>query len=104
MSFVNTVNTINANAAVYAPAAINGVLAVEQAAAGLPGQTKSDIVVNTIVTGTQAAAKIGEALPVPSVQAVSALVDIIVSILNAAGVFKKRNSTPAAAAPVDQPK
>ncbi len=95
MSFTKTIDQINAETAKYAPAVLAGVLAVEKAAAGLPGQTKQEIVVNTIVTGAQSAAKAAEGVSVPAVSAVGALVDIIVAILNAAGLFTHGNPGPA---------
>lgn len=85
MSVTSTVNQIDAQAAKYAPAVLQGVLAVEAAAKGLPGQTKADLVINTIQAGAAAAQNV----PVPAVAGIAALVNLFVSILNAAGIFKK---------------
>jgi hypothetical protein len=92
MSVTTTVNQIDQASATYAPAVLTGVLAVEKAAAGLPGETKSQLVVNTIVAGATAA----EGVPVPAVQGIAALVALFCTILNAAGIFKPKPA-PAAA-------
>ncbi len=85
MSFTKTVDQINTETVKYAPAVLQGVLAVEAAAKGLPGQAKQQLVVDAIVAGATAA----QAVPVPAVQGVAALVNLFVAILNAAGLFKK---------------
>lgn len=79
-SIIGSIDTV---AAGYAQAVLNGVLEIEAAAKGLPGQTKASIVVNTIVTG----ATVAEGIPIPTVAGIAALVSLTVSILNAAGVF-----------------
>ena len=88
MSVTTKINTIDQAAANYAPAILTGIIAVEQAAKGLPGDSKASIVINTIAAGAQAA----QGVPVPSVQGIAALVNLMVAILNAAGLFK--HSTP----------
>lgn len=64
------------------PAVLAGVVAVEKEIKA-PGKAKKDIVLGTIA----AAAHAGEAVPIPIVQGVSALIDEIVTTLNASGVF-----------------
>jgi hypothetical protein len=81
-----TVSTITTDTLQYAPLALSAVTGVEAAAAGLPGETKSQIAINMVL----AAAQTGEAVPVPQVQAVSALVALLVSILNATGMFSHK--------------
>jgi len=86
MSFIGTIDQINAETLKYAPGILQGVIAVEAAAKGLPGQTKSELVVNTILAGATAA----QAIPVPQVQGIAALVALFVAILNAAGLFRHK--------------
>ncbi len=64
------------------PHILAGIIAVEQAVKA-PGQTKKQIVLGAVT----AAAKVGEDIPVPLVQGISALIDQTVATLNAAGVF-----------------
>jgi hypothetical protein len=82
-SITGTIATVDATAAKYASAVLTGVLAVEAAAKGLPGETKAGIVLNTIITG----ATVAESAPIPAVAGIAALINLTVSILNAAGVF-----------------
>lgn len=67
----------------YAPFVTKGIIAAE-AAIG-PGNGKSKFAM--VIAAVQAVAKTGEAVPVPQVALISALIDIICSILNAAGVL-----------------
>lgn len=75
------------------PHVFDAVTRIEGAAKGASGPKKKNIFIGSIM----AAAKIGEAIPIPQVQAVSALADAIVSELNNAGVFT--HSDKAAAKP-----
>ncbi len=86
MSFTSTVDQINTETAKYAPAVLQGVLAVEQAAKGLPGQTKEQLIVDAIVAGANAAQNV----PIPQVQGIAALVALFVTIFNAAGLFRHK--------------
>lgn len=67
----------------YFPYVLASVKAVEDAAGALPGATKKQIVLTSVVN----VAKLGEQIPEPHVQLVSALIDSVVSVLNATGVF-----------------
>jgi len=91
MSVTKTVSQIDSASASYAPAVLAGVIGVEQAAAALPGETKLQLVVNTILAGSAA----GASLPIPAVAGISALVNLFVQILNLAGVFGHAAPLPA---------
>lgn len=80
MSFLATLEN---DIAKYAPTVLAGVLAVENAAKSLAGQTKKAIVVSMVHAAAQAA----EAVPNATVDAIAELVDQIVTILNASGLF-----------------
>ena len=64
------------------PSILQAVIGVEHAIKA-PGQTKKQIVLNSI----QAAAQAGETAPQPLVEGISNLIDHTVSTLNNAGVF-----------------
>lgn len=72
------------------PTILQGILAVEQAAKGVPGENKKQIVLSAV----DAAAKTGETIPQGTVQAVSTLIDSTVSALNASGLLGKSASVP----------
>jgi hypothetical protein len=93
MSTVSTIDQIDQSVLTYTPLALQTIAAIEVAAAGLPGQTKAQIASNIILASANATAGI----PVPSVQAIGGLIGLLVSILNATGVFKKK---PVTVAPV----
>lgn len=80
MSFITTIEN---DIAKYTPTVLAGVLAVENAAKSLAGQTKKAIVVSMVQTAAHAA----EAVPNATVAAIAALVDQVVTILNASGLF-----------------
>lgn len=85
---VATVNQITSQVTSFAPAVITGVQAAEQSSAS--GQNKKA----AVLAGIQAGAAAGEAIPIPQVAAISALVDLVVSIFNGLGLFQHK-STPA---------
>ena len=58
---------------------------VEAVSASLPGATKKEIVMASV----QAAAKVGESIPQPHIQLVSSLIDVLVGVFNASGLFQK---------------
>lgn len=87
MNVTSTVNAIDAQALQYAPAAIAGIHAAELSSAS--GANKKQAVIDGILAG----AKIGETVPVPQVAAISAMIDLFVSIFNALGIFKKKATT-----------
>jgi hypothetical protein len=78
----------------FFPFVLGGVVAVEQVAASEPGATKKQIVLDTVLT----AAKLGEQVPVPMVSLISALIDQIVTSLNASGLFSHKAALAPAAA------
>jgi hypothetical protein len=86
MSVTTTVNQINTATLEYLPAVLAGVQAAEQVAPGLPGETKAQAVVNGIIAGSAVLA--GDANP--NVAGIAALVNLVVSILNAAKIFRHK--------------
>ena len=76
------------------PDVFRSVVEIERAYSDLPGAVKKKIFLLSL-TGL---AKVGETIPVPMVQAISLLVDSIVSALNDAGVFAPK-APPVVAAP-----
>lgn len=62
---------------------LQGVLAVEAALSGHPGQSKKAAVLSAI----QAAAQVGETVPEAHVQVIGALIDSTVTGLNNSGAF-----------------
>lgn len=65
------------------PGILQGVLAVETAMAGAKGADKKQV----IMAAVGAAAAAGEKIPEQHVQVVSSLIDNVVGIFNASGVF-----------------
>ena len=63
----------------YFPAVINGVVGVQKALKESPGATKKAVVLNAIMAG----AKAGEQIPDAHVAGISALIDNVVTTLNA---------------------
>jgi hypothetical protein len=86
MSLVTTIGKIDDVSMQFAPIVLANVAAVEAAAAGLPGQTKADIVLNAVMASAHAA----EGVPIPSVQGIAALIEMFVTILSVSGVFKHK--------------
>ena len=84
-------NTIDSTVAQYASAITKGAIAIEQTSADLPGETKQQILLNAIVAGTRPR----KPCPLPQVQGIAALINLIVSILNWAGVFGHKSAAPA---------
>ena len=86
MSTAAAINTVSAETLQYAPLALAAVTGVEQAAKGLPGETKAQIALGVLT----ASAQVGAAVPSPTVEAISGfalLIAQLVGILNASGVF-----------------
>jgi hypothetical protein len=69
----------------YAPYALAGAQAVEAAVGAGNGADKKQLVIAGILAGAHA----GETVPVPQVQAIAGVVDIVVGTLNAAGLLGK---------------
>lgn len=67
----------------YLPHVLAAVTTVEQIAAGSPGVSKKQIVLNSITAVAQIAGQVDE----KHVQVISQLIDSTVSQLNATGVF-----------------
>jgi len=74
----------------YLPGVLAGVVAVEGAIKGAPGATKKAVVMSAI----GAAAKAGENIPETHVQAISGMIDTIVTTLNQSGVFTPSTPPP----------
>lgn len=87
MSATSTVNTITSDVASFTPAVLAGVQAAEQSTAS--GADKKQAVLNAIQAGSAEGTKIA----IPQVAAISGLIDLVVSIFNALGVFSHK--TPA---------
>jgi len=77
----------------YAPAVLAGVQAAEMTAAS--GPSKFQAVLAGILAGSQAA----EAIPIPNVQGIAALVNLSVTILNMLGAFSHKPKPVAPATP-----
>lgn len=84
MNITSTVTQIDNQVLTYVPAVLAGVQAAEQS--GASGQSKKQAVLDGVLAG----AKAGESVQIPQVAAISGLIDLIVSIFNALGVFKKK--------------
>jgi len=69
----------------YAPFALAGAQAVEQAIGAGNGADKKTLVIAGILAGAHA----GEVVPVPQVQVIAGIVDLVVGTLNAAGLLGK---------------
>jgi hypothetical protein len=70
----------------YVPFVSSAVQQIETSNSSLPGATKKQLVLASI----SAAVKVGESVPEAHVALISALIDAIVTALNAAGVFGKK--------------
>ncbi len=69
----------------YAPYAVAGAQAVESAIGAGNGSAKKQAVIAGIIAAVHA----GETVPLPQVQAIAGVVDIVVGTLNASGAFGK---------------
>jgi len=83
-SVVAATTKINNQVLAYAPAAIAAIQAAETS--DLSGAAKRQAVIDGILAGARA----GETSQNVNVAAISGMIDLIVSVLNATGVFKKR--------------
>lgn len=84
MSTTTVVNTVNDETLRWAPTVLGTILAVENAAgSALPGTTKAQIVANAVIAG----ASIAGQSPNLTVASIGQLTSLLVSILNATGVF-----------------
>lgn len=82
-----TIVAIDQSVLSYAPAAIVAVQAAEITNAS--GATKLQSTVSTILAGSQAL----ESAPNPNVAGIAALVNLVVSIFNATGMFNHKTKT-----------
>lgn len=95
---MKTLLSILQNILKYQPLVNTGVQEVEQSLAGSPGATKKQVVLAAVLAATHA----GEAVPIPTVQLVSGLIDMTVSTLKQTGVFGgSAPATAPATAPVN---
>ena len=69
----------------YLPSILKTVVAVEEVAKGLPGQSRKQIVLDIISTGAKGA----EEIPEEHVKVIGTLIDTVVSALNKSGLFSK---------------
>jgi hypothetical protein len=67
----------------YFPYVFEGAIAIQSAMPDAPNATKKQI----LLSGLAAGAAIGETIPVPQVQAVSAIIDAVVTALKASSLF-----------------
>lgn len=88
MSIFSTIENVYATFIKYGSVVITVVKAVEQSNPGADGATKKQIVLAAVLAAIHA----GETVPIATVQAISFVIDTIVSSLNALGIFGK--STP----------
>ncbi len=79
-----TANDVLTTTTVFAPVVMAGVQAAEQSDA--TGEDKRQAVID----GVNAAAEVMTGIPVPSVQAVGALIELFVTVFNKLGIFKKK--------------
>lgn len=86
-----TVAAISSNVTAYTPAVIAGVQAAE--VSGQQGASKLQTVVNAVL-GTAGAL---EQSSNPNVAAISALVNLVVSIFNSTGIFSHKSAAASAA-------
>jgi hypothetical protein len=75
----------------YFPFVFNGAIAIQSAMPTAPGTTKKQILLSALSAG----AAIGETIPEPHVQAVSALIDAVVTALKTTSLFGFAPSVPA---------
>lgn len=88
MNLPNVLEKIKAELAAfmkYSPYAIPAITEVESVIGTGNGATKKQMVVGAIL----ALAHAGETVPAPQVQAISGIVDMLVSTMNGMGVFGK---------------
>lgn len=93
MSFLASIEGGIAAFLKYGPTALTAVQAVESQVGAGNGATKLQLALAAVLTVAHA----GESVPVATVQAISGVIDTIVSTLNGLGVFKKA-APPAAVA------
>jgi hypothetical protein len=67
----------------YFPYVLNGAIAIQSAMPNVPGTNKKQI----LLSGLAAGAAIGETIPEVHVQAVSAMIDAVVSALKSSSLF-----------------
>lgn len=100
MSLINFAQNANIGLTLL-PGVLTGVKAIEDHAAAvhaaggpnLSGADKKNLVVTSILAGVQVAAQAGEQIPNPYVATISALIDGVVAIFNASGVFNHKPAT-----------
>jgi hypothetical protein len=86
---------VAASVAPLFPQILAAIIRTEQFAHSLPGATKEQIVVNTILAG----AHFAQGVPVPAVQDIATQIAMIVGVLNETGIFNHGSKAPAPAVP-----
>lgn len=84
---LDTVNVTSV--AVTSAQVLATIIAVEKGASQLPGTTKAQIVLDSVLAGSSIVAT---NFPNERVQQIAALINLFVGIFNATGIFKKRLS------------
>lgn len=97
MSTASVINAINKQTLNYTPAVIAGVQAAETT--GAAGDTKLQAVVNGVIATSGAL----ESSSNVDIAGISALVNLVVSIFNATGIFNHKKAAPAVVAPAPVP-
>lgn len=102
-NIVKGVAAVEENAQKFTPLAIQAALQVESTLASAPSMTKLATGIGIVLDLAHA----GETIPIPSVQAISSLVDLFAQVVagfNATGLFKRfKHSSPAPVTVVAQP-
>ncbi len=96
MSVVTTVNGITGQIVSYTPALVQSVRAAVEVAESVPevtGPQKQRAVVAAVLEGVEVGSQALETHSNPTVAAVALLVNLVVSVLNSLGVFKRKAAT-----------
>ncbi len=96
MSVATTVNAITGQVVSYTPALVQSVRAAVEVAESVPdakGPDKQRAVVSAILTGVEVGSQALETHPNPTVAAIALLVNLVVSVLNSLGVFKRKSKS-----------
>ncbi len=89
MNVTSSVNNITNQIAGFAPAVIVAVQAAE-AVPGASGSDKQKAVVQAVLTGVEVGSQALETHSNPAVASVALLVNLVVSVFNALGLFKRK--------------
>lgn len=93
MSVTNTATNITNQIVSYSPALVQSVRAAVEVAETVPdatGPQKQRAVVSAVLTGIEVGSQALETHPNPAVASVALLINLVVSVLNSLGVFKRK--------------